>query len=315
MHTCKGFRSSSLIDIRNVNMQLSKFSKKLDILELNFEMGNEQLLKLQKKGVEMSLYKTLSANKGFFLIAGPCVVEDEDLMMKVAHRLLQETTMRNIPLVFKSSYKKANRTSIDSPTGVGIDEGLRILQKIKERFNLPILTDVHETAEVETVAEVADIIQIPAFLSRQTDLLLAMARTGRIVNIKKGQFMAPQDMKAAAEKVLSENNYNILLTERGSSFGYHNLVVDFRGFSIMKDLGYPVVYDVTHSLQQPSIDKVSGGTPQFVPMMARAALATKMVDGLFIETHPNPQEAHSDAASMLPLNQIPGVLDSCLELY
>jgi len=295
-------------------------------LLLKFRMGIKQELKLLKKGsnsefiqnsgsIMMSLYKTLSDDKGFFLIAGPCVVEEEALMMKVAHRLLQETTQRNIPLIFKSSYKKANRTSIDSPTGVGLDEGLRILQKIKERFNLPILTDVHETIEVDAVAEVADIIQIPAFLSRQTDLLLAMARTGRIVNIKKGQFMAPQDMKAAADKVLSENNYNILLTERGTSFGYHNLVVDFRSFSIMKDLGYPVIYDVTHSLQQPSKDKVSGGTPEFVPMMAKAALATGKVDGLFIETHPTPKKALSDATSMLELNKIPRLLDSCLEIY
>jgi 2-dehydro-3-deoxyphosphooctonate aldolase (KDO 8-P synthase) len=262
----------------------------------------------------MSLYKELSQSKKFFLIAGPCVVEDESLMMRVAEKLLTETQKRGIPFVFKASYKKANRTSISSPTGVGLDEGLKLLQKIKTRFHVPILTDVHETTEVKAVAEVADIIQIPSFLSRQTDLLLAAARTGKIVNIKKGQFMAPTDMKAAAEKVISENNYNILLTERGTSFGYHNLVVDFRGFAMMKQFNYPVIYDVTHSLQQPSIGNVSGGTPEFVPMMARAALATGMVDGLFIETHPKPIEALSDGLSMLPLAQIPKLLDGCLRI-
>ena len=264
--------------------------------------------------IVMSLYKLLSKNEKFFLIAGPCVVEDESLMMQVAEKLLVETQKRGITFIYKSSYKKANRTSIDSPTGVGLNEGLKILQKVKKRFNVPILTDVHETTEVDAVAEVADIIQIPSFLSRQTDLLLAMARTGLIVNIKKGQFMAPQDMKAAAEKVLSVNNYNILLTERGASFGYHNLVVDFRSFAIMKKLNYPVVFDVTHSMQQPSIGDVSGGTPEFVPMMARAALATGMVDGLFIETHPNPKEALSDSQSMLELSKIPDLLDGCLRI-
>jgi len=263
----------------------------------------------------MSLYKLLSQKEKFFLIAGPCLVEQESLMLRVAEKLQIETQKRGITFVFKSSYKKANRTSIESPTGAGIDEGLRILQKVKERFNVPILTDVHETAEVESVAEVADIIQIPSFLSRQTDLLLAMARTGRIVNIKKGQFMAPQDMKAAADKVLSENNYNILLTERGTSFGYHNLVVDFRSFAVMKEFNYPVIYDVTHSLQQPSISNVSGGTPEFAPMMARAALATGKVDGLFIETHPNPEEALSDSQSMLPIDSIPDLLDGCLRIF
>lgn len=263
----------------------------------------------------MSLYQMLSKHDKFFLIAGPCVVEDESLMLRVAEKLLTETRKRGITFVYKSSYKKANRTSIESPTGVGLDEGLKILQKVKERFNVPILTDVHETGEVEAVSEVADIIQIPAFLSRQTELLIAIGRTGRIVNIKKGQFMAPMDMKAATEKVHSVNNYNILLTERGTSFGYHNLVVDFRSFAVMKQLNYPVIYDVTHSLQQPSIGNVSGGTPELVPMMARAALATGMVDGLFIETHPNPIEALSDSQSMLPLDRIADVLDGCLRLY
>ncbi len=263
----------------------------------------------------MSLYQTLLNKDKFFLIAGPCVVENEKLMFEVAEKLLEETGKRNIPFVFKSSYIKANRTSINSPTGAGLEKGLKILQKIKEEFKVPILTDVHNISEVAAVADVADILQIPAFLSRQTDLITTVAKTGRIVNIKKGQFMAPEDMKAAAGKVLSVNNCKILLTERGTTFGYHNLVVDFRSFAIMKKIGYPVIYDVTHSLQKPSVDKTSGGTPEFAPMMARAALATGMVDGLFIETHPNPKKALSDADTMLPLDKISKILDECLSVF
>ncbi|MCF7794618.1 MAG: 3-deoxy-8-phosphooctulonate synthase [Candidatus Cloacimonetes bacterium] len=262
----------------------------------------------------MDLFSELRNEKRLFLLAGPCVVENEATMFKTAEFLKEETSKRDITFVFKSSYKKANRTSISSPVGVGLEEGLKLLQKIKKQFEVPILTDVHETTEVQSVAEVADILQIPAFLSRQTELLIEAGRSGKIVNIKKGQFMAPLDMKAATEKVISVNNYNILLTERGTSFGYHNLVVDFRSFAILKQLKFPVVYDVTHSLQQPSIGNVSGGTPEFVPMMARAAVATGMVNGLFIETHPNPVDALSDAQSMLPLHQIPEVLDGCLEI-
>lgn len=263
----------------------------------------------------MSLYQTLLNEDKFFLIAGPCVVENEELMFEVAGKLLEETCKRNIPFVFKSSYIKANRTSINSPTGAGLEKGLKILQKIKEEFDVPILTDVHNISEIAAAAEVADILQIPAFLSRQTDLITTAAQTGRIINIKKGQFMAPEDMKAAAGKVLSVNNRNILLTERGTTFGYHNLVVDFRSFAIMKKIGYPVIYDVTHSLQKPSIDKTSGGTPEFAPMMARAALATGNVNGLFIETHPNPKNALSDADTMLPLDKIPQILDECLSVF
>lgn len=263
----------------------------------------------------MNLYQSLSKNDRFFLIAGPCVVEDESLMLRTAEKLLIETRKRSILFVFKSSYKKANRTSLNSPTGAGLEEGLRILQKIKLEFALPILTDVHETNEIAPVAEVADIIQIPAFLSRQTELLLAAGRSERIVNIKKGQFMAPGDLQAASEKVRSTGNETILLTERGTSFGYHDLVVDFRSFALLNQIGYPVIYDVTHSLQQPSLGQVSGGMPSLAPMMARAALATGRVSGLFIETHPQPLEALSDAHSMLPLEQLPDLLDDCLRLY
>lgn len=262
----------------------------------------------------MDLYSKLNSKGKLFLIAGPCVVEQEKMMLETAENLVKETDKRGITFIFKSSYKKANRTSISSPMGAGLDKGLKILRKIKEHFAVPILTDVHETSEIDSAADVADILQIPAFLSRQTDLLLTAGNSGRIVNIKKGQFMAPLDMKSAAEKIISSGNYNILLTERGTCFGYHNLVVDFRSFAVMQQLKFPVVYDVTHSLQQPSLGNVSGGTPEFAPMMARAAVATGMVDGLFIETHPHPMEALSDAQSMLPLDQIPQILDECLQI-
>ena len=262
----------------------------------------------------MKLYEELRNCDRFFLIAGPCVVEDEKLMMQVAEKLAEITQNRGIPFIFKSSFRKANRTSIESPTGPGITKGLEILLKIKNELNIPILTDVHEIYEVEEAAEVADILQIPAFLSRQSDLIFAAAKTGKIVNIKKGQFMAPEDMKNVAGKILAAGNENILLTERGTSFGYHNLVVDFRSFAIMKQLGYPVVYDVTHSLQRPSQNRTSGGTPQYIELMAKAALATGMVDGLFIETHPNPAEALSDASSMLALDKLSKLLNACLKI-
>ncbi|MCK5050993.1 MAG: 3-deoxy-8-phosphooctulonate synthase [Candidatus Cloacimonetes bacterium] len=262
----------------------------------------------------MELYKELCSCDKFFLIAGPCVVEDENMMMQITAELVEMTQKRGIRFVFKSSFRKANRTSIESPTGPGLKKGLEILSKIRREFNVPILTDIHEISEVDKVAEVADILQIPAFLSRQSDLIYAAAKTGKIVNIKKGQFMAPEDMKNAAEKILTAENKNILLTERGTSFGYHNLVVDFRSFAIMKQLGYPVIYDVTHSLQRPSQNITSGGTPQYIELMAKAALATGKVDGLFIETHPNPEVALSDASSMLPLNELPKLLDACLKI-
>lgn len=262
----------------------------------------------------MKLYKELCSCEKFFLIAGPCVIEDEKLMMQIAAELVEMTQKRGIQFIFKSSFRKANRTSIESPTGPGLIKGLKILSMIKREFNVPILTDIHEISEIEEAAEVVDILQIPAFLSRQSDLIYESAKTGKIVNIKKGQFMAPEDMGNATSKVLAAENKNILLTERGTSFGYHNLVVDFRSFAIMKPFGYPVIYDVTHSLQRPSQNKISGGTPQYALMMAKAALATGMVDGLFIETHPNPAEALSDASSMLPLNKLPELLDACLKI-
>ncbi len=260
----------------------------------------------------MDLYDRLKSAKGFFLIAGPCVVEDIAVMEQIAQALVHIRDKHSIPVVFKASYKKANRSSGDSFSGPGIDAGLQALAYIKEKYSLPVLTDVHEQADVPAAAEVCDILQIPAFLSRQTELIRSAAATGRIVNIKKGQFMAPEDMKLAATK--TGENQQILLTERGSSFGYHNLVVDFRGFSIMADFGYPVVFDVTHSLQLPSIGNSSGGNPEFAPMMARAAIATGKVRGLFIETHPEPKKASSDAASMLPLDELEPLIQGCMNL-
>lgn len=261
-----------------------------------------------------TLYSVLRQCESFFLIAGPCVIEDEAMMMQTAEFLTKITTQLNIPFVFKTSFKKANRTSIDSYCGPGLDRGLTLLKKIKESFSIPVITDVHETNEVQAIAEVCDIIQIPAFLSRQTSLIQTAAKTGKIINIKKGQFMAPEDMQSVAQKCLSENNNQLLLTERGSSFGYHNLVVDYRSFSIMSEAGFPVVYDVTHSLQQPSVSKQSGGTPQFIQMMAQSAIATGHVSGLFIETHPEPAKALSDSASMLALEKLPSVLHNCLKI-
>ncbi|MCL2065268.1 MAG: 3-deoxy-8-phosphooctulonate synthase [Candidatus Cloacimonetes bacterium] len=257
------------------------------------------------------LYKKLLETDTFFLIAGPCVIEEEILMMNIAEKLKKITSERNIPLIFKSSFVKANRTSVQSYTGPGMAKGLRILQKIKEQFEIPILTDVHESSEVRAVAEIVDIIQIPAFLCRQTNLISAAAKTGKIINLKKGQFLAPEDMSKQLEKVIVHNNYKVMFTERGTTFGYHNLVVDFRSFPLMKIAKYPVIYDVSHSLQKPSIGNTTGGTPEFAPMMAQAAMATGYVDGLFLETHPNPEEALSDANTQIPLDLMPYLLDRC----
>lgn len=236
-----------------------------------------------------------------FLIAGPCVAESPELLKVVANRLLELADEFDIGLIFKSSYTKANRLSGESYSGPGLEQGLRALDNIKREFNLPILTDVHETVEVSSVAQVADVIQIPAFLCRQTELALAAQRTGKWVNIKKGQFLAPEDMTPLVEKIGSEKT---LVTERGSSFGYRNLVVDFRSLIIMRQTGAKVVFDATHSLQLPgSSGGVSGGQPEFSIPLARAAVAVG-IDGLFVETHPDPASAKSDAAAMLPLDKM-----------
>lgn len=247
----------------------------------------------------------------FFLIAGPCVIESESLVLQVAETVAKLAESHDLPFIFKSSFIKANRTSINSPTGPGMDEGLRVLEKVRTETGLPVLTDVHETSEVSAVAQVADILQIPAFLCRQTALIKAAGATGKWVNIKKGQFMAPDDMSNAASKA---GTVKVMLTERGTTFGYHNLVVDFRGLLIMKETGLPIVFDATHSLQLPSGgDGVSSGRPEFVIPMAKAATAIG-VDGLFIETHPNPSEALSDASVMLPLEQMSDLLNAVMQI-
>lgn len=244
----------------------------------------------------------------FLLISGPCVVESKSIVFKTCEILKKITDKLKIPFIFKSSYIKANRTSSDSFRTIGIDKALSILADLKKEFNVPVLTDIHSEIEVEIAAEVADVLQIPAFLCRQTDLLEAAGESGKIVNIKKGQFLAPNDMKYQAEKIKATGNNKIFLTERGSTFGYNNLVVDMRGLVIMRKFGYPVIFDATHSIQMPSADKgVSGGNPEFILPLARAAAAVG-VDGFFIETHPEPKKALSDAKSMMKLDKMESLL-------
>ena len=252
-----------------------------------------------------------------FLIAGPCAIESRDIVMHTAETLKQVCERLGVTLYFKSSYDKANRTSM-SERGVGMEEGLKILQEVKTSFDLPILTDVHESWQCAPVAEVADVLQIPAFLSRQTDLLVAAAKTGKIVNVKKGQFMAPWDMRGAIAKIEETTLHNatprIWLTERGSSFGYGNIVVDMTSLVRMREYGYPVVFDATHAVQQPSSQLgVTGGNRAMVPHLMRAALAVG-VDGLFLEVHPNPEEAISDAANQVRLSDIQTVLEQAIAI-
>jgi 2-dehydro-3-deoxyphosphooctonate aldolase (KDO 8-P synthase) len=256
----------------------------------------------------------LGGDAPLVLIAGPCVIESEKLVLSTAEKIQKTCEKFDIPLIFKSSYKKANRTSVRSFTGLGMKKGLAILKKVKKEFDLPVLTDVHSEAEAQPAAEVADVLQIPAFLSRQTDLIVAAAKTGRAVNLKKGQFLAPEDMRAAVEKAASTGNKKILVTERGTSFGYHNLVVDFRSLLIMRNLGYPVVYDATHSVQLPGGNShSSGGQPEFIIPLAKAAVAVG-IDALFVETHPNPSRALSDADCQLPLPQLNLLLRQVAEI-
>ncbi len=251
-----------------------------------------------------------------FLIAGPCVIESEEHAMRMAEIIKGVTRSLELPFIFKASYDKANRTSIRSFRGPRLKDGLRILKKIKDELHVPVLTDVHETADVGKVAEVADVLQIPAFLSRQTDLVVAAALSGRAVNIKKGQFVAPWDMRHAVEKCRDAGNRQVFLTERGASFGYNNLVVDMRSLTIMRKFA-PVVFDATHSVQLPSSQAddtgpaVSGGQPEFIPVLARAAVAAG-VDGVFMEVHDNPKEAKSDGANALESSKLRGVLKELL---
>jgi len=247
-------------------------------------------------------------NNNLFLIAGPCVVESEKLCMDIARKIKDICGKLNIPYIFKASYKKANRTSGGSFRSIGVERSLEILSNIGEKLDLPVLTDVHSEIEVIIAANYVDILQIPAFLSRQTELLEAAGETGKIINVKKGQFMAPGDIIYAIKKIEATGNKKILITERGTTFGYNNLVVDMRSLPIMSKFGYPVVFDATHSLQMPSKEKgISGGSPEFVAPIARAAVAAG-VSGVFIETHPNPSKALSDSRSMLPLNKLEALL-------
>lgn len=245
----------------------------------------------------------------FFLLAGPCVVESEELAMEVAEKMVAITNKLKIPYIFKGSYRKANRSRLDSFMGIGDIKALEILKKISDKYDIPVVTDIHDKEEAELAAQYVDILQIPAFLCRQTDLLIAAARTGRYVNIKKGQFLAPEAMKFAADKIIESGNNNVMLTERGSTFGYYDLVVDYRGIAEMQKTGAPVVLDITHSLQQPNQSSgVTGGKPELIETVARAGIAVG-VDGIFIETHPNPAVALSDGANMLRLDLMENLLE------
>jgi len=250
----------------------------------------------------------IGAGNPLVLIAGPCVIQDESHLLAVGERLQETCGGAGIPLILKASFDKANRSSHRSYRGPGLTEGLRILGRVKAKLGLPILSDIHETAQVAAAAEVLDVLQVPAFLCRQTDLLLAAGRTGKPVNVKKGQFLAPEDMGNVVEKIRSTGNHQILLTERGTSFGYHNLVVDMRGLSSMRGLGVPVIFDATHSVQLPGgAGTASSGQREFVPPLTRAAVAAGC-DGLFLEVHPDPDDAPSDGPNMLPLAALPSLL-------
>ena len=247
-------------------------------------------------------------SSNFFLIAGPCIVESEEMTMAIAKRVQEITDRLQIPFIFKASYRKANRSRMDSFTGIGDEPSLMILKKIKDTLNVPLLTDIHESNEAAFAAQVADVLQIPAFLCRQTDLLVAAGKTGKVVNIKKGQFLSPDAMKFAVDKVRGTGNNNVMLTERGSMFGYQDLIVDYRGIGVMKKNNCPVVLDVTHSLQQPNQSSgVTGGRPELIETIAKAGIAVG-VDGIFIETHPDPKNALSDGANMLQLDLLEGLL-------
>lgn len=247
---------------------------------------------------------TIEENGPFFLIAGPCVIEDEKTTTKVATFLKETSEAMDLPVIFKSSYDKANRTSLDSFRGPGVDRGLEIIQRVKEETGLPVLSDVHEMAEIEKAAKVLDVIQIPAFMCRQTNLILSAARTGLPINLKKGQFLSPWEMEPAIHKIISTGNRKVLITERGASFGYNNLVVDMRSIAIIKDFGFPVVFDATHSVQLPGGSGTSsGGQREFVEYLSRAAVAAG-ANGVFMEVHPNPDSALCDGPNSLPLDQV-----------
>lgn len=256
----------------------------------------------------------LKNSENFFLLAGPCVIEGEDMALRIAERVVKMTDRLNIPYVFKGSYRKANRSRLDSFTGIGDEKALKVLQKVSKTFDVPVVTDIHAPEEALMAAEYVDILQIPAFLCRQTDLLVAAAKTGKIVNIKKGQFLSPSAMRFAANKVVEAGNSQVMLTERGTTFGYQDLLVDYRGIPEMQSFGHPVILDVTHSLQQPNqTSGVTGGMPALIETVAKAGVAVG-VDGLFMETHEDPTVAKSDGANMLKLDLLEGLLEKLVRI-
>ena len=258
-------------------------------------------------------YLKSSPTGNFFLFAGPCAIEGEEMALLIAEKVLETTTRLNIPYVFKGSYRKANRSRLDSFTGIGDEKALTILRKVGDTFKIPVVTDIHTPQEAEIAAQYVDVLQIPAFLCRQTELLVAAAHTGKMVNIKKGQFLSPEAMRFAVQKVKDSGNGQVAITERGSTFGYQDLIVDYRGIPVMKQYA-PVIMDITHSLQQPNqAAGVTGGRPELIETVARAAIATG-ADGIFIETHPNPALAKSDGANMLQLDLIDGLLSRLTKL-
>ena len=254
-------------------------------------------------------YLKSSKTNNFFLLAGPCVIEGEEMALDIAEKMVKITSRLDIPYVFKGSYRKANRSRIDSFTGIGDEKALKILNKVSETFGIPVVTDIHEACEAEMAAEYVDILQIPAFLCRQTELLVAAAKTGRIVNVKKGQFLAPDAMKFAVQKIKDSGNNQVMLTDRGTTFGYQDLIIDYRGIPKMQETGCPVILDITHSLQQPNTTSgVTGGLPHLIETVAKAGIAVG-ADGLFMETHQNPAQAKSDGANMLPLVKVEKLLE------
>lgn len=263
----------------------------------------------------MELYRNLKDNSNkFFLMAGPCVIENEQMPFEICKKLKEICERLDIDLIFKASYRKANRSKIDSFSGIGDEKALKILGEIRKKYALPVVTDIHSAEEAEMAAEYVDILQIPAFLCRQTDLLLAAAKTNKIINIKKGQFLSAQSMKHVADKVLSVGNEKIILTDRGTMFGYQDLIVDFRSIPIMQSFNFPVVMDITHSLQQPNqTEGVSGGMPQMISTIAKAAIAVG-ANGIFMETHPNPSQALSDGKNMLALDQVESLLEKLIKI-
>ena len=258
--------------------------------------------------------KGLTSADNFFLLAGPCVIEGEDMALRIADHVVKVTNRLGIPYVFKGSYRKANRSRLDSFTGIGDEKALKILAKVRDTFGVPVVTDIHTADEAEMAAQYVDVLQIPAFLCRQTDLLVAAAKTGKVVNIKKGQFLSAGAMRFATEKVVEAGNSNVMLTERGTTFGYQDLIVDYRGIPEMKSFGFPVVLDVTHSLQQPNqTSGVTGGMPQLIETVAKAGIAVG-ADGIFIETHEDPTVAKSDGANMLRLDLLEGLLEKLVRI-